>query len=128
MKMEKFKIIDKDNINKIVIEFYVSILFEDNKVSEVFKNKLGDHITSTLWQEHISKLTNFWAMMVLGDTNYKGNPMKKHFDLGLDSEMFTIWLSMFFDVIDTRYEEHLAKIFRSKANTIADGFKRMLSL
>jgi hemoglobin len=128
MTIEKFNTINKENINKVVIEFYVSILFEDNAVSEVFREKLGEDVTTTHWQEHFATLTNFWAMMILKDDQYKGNPMKKHFDLGLTKDMFVIWLRMFFDVIDLRYEEHLANKFKSKANTVAAGFMRMLNL
>jgi len=128
MNKEKFNIINKENINKMVIEFYMGILFEENEVSRIFKDKLGDDIITTQWQEHITLLTNFWAMLVLKDTNYNGKPMKKHLHLGLTKDMFHDWLDMFYETIDSLYEDHLAKIFKTKANEIADSFMKMLSL
>ena len=128
MSIEKFNTITKENIHKVVLEFYVSILFDDNVVSEVFKERLGEDVTTVHWQEHFHILTNFWAMMILKDDQYKGNPTKRHMEFGLTKEMFPIWLEMFFEVVDSRYEEHLAQIFKTKANIVAKGFMKMLNL
>jgi len=128
MNKEKFSTINKENINIMVIEFYMGILFEDNDVTDIFKEKLGEDITTNLWQEHIETLTNFWAMMTLKENLYQGSPIKAHFDLGLSKEMFITWLEMFYETIDSMYEEHLSQLFKDKANTIASNFMKILKL
>lgn len=120
--------INHDNINAMLRAFYTKILKEDNEVSKVFVKKLGNDISSPQWQEHIQILTKFWAMIALQDDEYKGNPMQAHFDLGLTKEMFGIWLSMFFELIDSLYEPKLAAIFKTRAEDIAQNFMRVLHL
>jgi len=126
--MTKFNTINKENINQMVLAFYTKILAEDNGVSKVFKNTLGDDITSDVWQEHIQTLTKFWAMIALQDDEYKGSPLAPHFELPLTKEMFGEWLMMFFELIDSLYEPKQAVVFKTRAEDIAKNFMRVLSL
>lgn len=125
---KKHNTITKENINEMVITFYTKILKEDGEVAQVFKDKLGDDLSSDIWKEHIKILTNFWAMIGLQDSEYQGNPMRAHFDLPLSREKFGSWLVMFFEVIDTLYEPELGIIFKSRAENIASNFMRNLHL
>lgn len=124
----RYNTINKENIQEMVVAFYTKILKEDNEVSKVFVTKLGDDINSPQWQEHIEILTKFWSMIALQDDEYKGSPMAPHFDLGLTREMFGMWLSMFFELIDSLYEPKLATTFKTRAEDIAKNFMRVLQL
>ena len=124
----KYRTINIENINEMVIAFYTKILKEDNAVTKVFVGKLGDDINNELWQEHIEILTNFWAMIALDDDTYKGNPLQAHFDLPLDREMFSTWLKMFFELVDSKYEDKVGIVFKSRAENIAMNFIRNLNL
>lgn len=124
----QYNTITKENINEMVIAFYTKILKEDGEVAQVFRSKLGDKISNALWQEHITILTNFWAMIALEDTQYQGNPLRAHFDLPLSREKFSSWLMMFFEIIDTLYEPQLGMIFKTRAENIASNFMRNLQL
>jgi hemoglobin len=126
--MQKYKTITKENINEMVISFYSKILKEDNDVAKVFISKLGNDLQSDTWKQHIDILTNFWAMIGLQDDQYQGNPMMAHFDLPLNKEMFSSWLIMFFEIIDTMYEENIGIVFKSRAENIASNFMRNLGL
>jgi hemoglobin len=125
---QRYNTITKENINKMVIKFYTRILNEDTIVSEVFKSKLGTDINSTSWKEHIELLTNFWAMIALQSNQYQGNPMMAHIDMGLTRDMFPIWLKMFFETIDSLYEQEQGFVFKSRAENIAMNFMRNLGL
>ena len=127
-KAQKYKTITKQNINEMVLKFYSKILKEDNEVSKVFVSKLGDDLNNDHWKEHIEILTNFWAMIALQEENYHGNPMMAHFDLPLTRDMFGSWLVMFFEVVDSLYEDHLGMVFKSRAQNIAGNFMRNLRL
>jgi len=124
----KYNTINDENINEMVKAFYTKVLEEDNSVSKVFKDKLGDDINSELWQEHIETLTKFWAMIALQDDAYKGSPLAPHFALPLKKEMFGEWLMMFFVLIDSMYEEKQATLFKTRAEDIAKNFMRVLDL
>lgn len=125
---QKYNTITKENINEMVIKFYTKILKEDGEVAQVFKGKLGDDINSEKWQEHLVTLTNFWAMIALQDKEYKGFPMRAHFDLPLSRDKFGSWLVMFFETIDALYEPQLGIIFKTRAENIAGNFMRNLQL
>jgi hemoglobin len=124
----KYNIITKENINEMVVAFYAKILKKDDDVAQVFISKLGDDLNSESWKVHIEILTNFWSMIALQDTKYNGNPMMAHFDLPLTKDMFSSWLEMFFDIIDSMYEDHLTQIFKARAENIAMNFMRNLGL
>lgn len=124
----KYSTINLENINGMVIAFYTKILKEDNAVTKVFVEQFGDDINAKEWQEHIEILTNFWAMIALDDDTYKGNPLQAHFDLPLDREMFSTWLKMFFELIDSMYENRVGIVFKSRAENIAMNFMKNLNL
>lgn len=120
--------ITRENINGMVVFFYTKILKSNNEVSTVFSDALGSDLKGDVWQVHIEKLTNFWAMQTLGAWGYEGSPLAVHFDLPIKSEMFTSWLDMFFETIDSMYEEKTGQIFKDRATIIAGNFKRNLGL
>ncbi len=124
----KYSTINIENINEMVIAFYTKILKEDNAVTKVFVEQFGDDINGEEWQEHIEILTNFWAMIALDDDTYKGNPLQAHFDLPLSREMFSVWLKMFFEVVDNMYENRVGIVFKSRAENIAMNFMKNLNL
>jgi len=126
--MVKYNTITKENINEMVLKFYSRILAEDTDVSKVFKARLGEDLTSPVWKKHTDLLTNFWSMIALQDPAYQGNPMMAHFDMGLTKEMFPIWIKLFFETIDSVYEEDQGIIFKSRAENIATNFMRNLGL
>jgi len=125
---QKYKVITRENINEMVVSFYSKILKEDNDVAKVFISKLGDDLQSDTWKEHIDILTNFWAMIGLNEEGYHGNPMMAHFNLPLNKEMFGSWLVMFFEIIDSMYEENIGVVFKSRAENIAMNFMRNLGI
>jgi len=127
-KAQKYNTITKQNINEMVLKFYTRILNENNEVSKVFVSKLGNDLNNEHWKEHIEILTNFWAMIALQEENYHGNPMMAHFDLPLTRDMFSSWLVMFFQTIDSLYEDNLGMVFKSRAQNIAGNFMRNLGL
>lgn len=120
--------IDKDNINDMVITFYTKILEQNGTVAQVFINQLGEDINNPTWQEHLEILTNFWAKMTLDDPSYDGNPLRAHIHLPLDKDMFSSWLVLFFESVDSKYEPHLAQIFKLRAQDIAMNFMRKLEI
>ena len=125
----KYNTINKENINEMVISFYSKILSTpENPVSKVFISRLGDDLSSPIWKKHTDLLTDFWSMIALEETNYQGNPMMAHFNMGLTADMFPIWIEMFYETIDSFYIEPTGEVFKQRASNIASNFMRNLGL
>lgn len=127
MKTEEQEI-TKENIRTMVDLFYAKVL-KDKTLSPFFVEKLGSDLKSEEWQTHLVTLTDFWASLTLGDTSYRGQPVKPHMHMeGLQASTFTAWLTLFFETVDSLYSEELAAVFKSRSQMIATNFMRMLGL
>jgi len=120
--------ITKENLRKMVVLFYTKIL-KDDVVGPFFIERLGDDLTSEKWGAHLDLLTNFWAGMMLGTYDYRGNPFAPHATMqGLEKETFSRWLELFFDTVETIYDERSAIKLKERSTTIAGNFMRNLGL
>ena len=120
--------ITKENIRTMVDVFYAKVL-KDEALAPFFIEKLGSDLKSEEWQTHLATLTNFWASLTLGETSYKGQPVKPHMHMqGLEASTFAAWLKLFFETVDGLYVEELAAIFKTRSQMIATNFMRMLGL
>ena len=120
--------ITKENIRIMVDRFYSKIL-KDELLADFFIQKLGDEMISDEWQTHLGLLTDFWASIILGDTAYKGQPVKPHMHMeGLKRETFERWLELFFQTVDRLYVKEAADTFKTRSQTIADNFMRLLGI
>ena len=120
--------INKKNIRIMVDRFYSAIL-KDDLLADFFIDKLGDEMISDEWQNHLDKLTDFWASIILGDSAYNGQPLTPHIHMnGLKRETFESWLKLFFKTVDKFYNEESANIFKTRSKMIATNFMRQLNL
>lgn len=120
--------INRDNIRIMVDRFYSKVL-KDDLLADFFIEKLGDEMISDEWQEHLDKLTDFWASITLGDTAYSGQPVKPHMHMeDLQRETFERWLELFFETVDRLYSKEAADIFKTRSEMIATNFMRLLGI
>ena len=120
--------VNKENLKIMVVRFYSKIL-NDDIVGPFFIQKLGDDLKSEEWVTHIELLTNFWASIAIGDTEYRGNPFAPHMHLnGLSRAAFTQWLVVFFQTVDSAYEPQIASFFKQRSEIMAGNFMRNLGL
>jgi len=125
---ERAKSIDDENIEKLVRTFYPEVI-EDEMIGPFFIEKLGNDINSDIWEEHLVLLTQFWRFVTLYDDEYKGNPLRPHFDIaGLSKEAFERWLVLFYETVDCVYDENSGALFKQKSTEIAENFMRRLEL
>jgi len=128
MKKELENTINTETIEKMVRTFYPMIL-KDDLVGPFFIDRLGDDITSNVWEEHLILLSNFWASVALGDTNYTGHPMAPHFEMkGISRKAFEQWLNLFGEAIDKVYTPERGEYFKTRSADIAENFMRNLRL
>lgn len=124
----KYDTITKKNIRRMIDQFYSQVL-KDELLSSFFIQKLGDEMISDKWLAHLKLLTDFWASVILEDTNYKGQPIKPHIQMkDLKRESFERWVKVFFESVDKYYTKESADIFKAHAKEISDNFMKLLKI
>lgn len=109
----------EEQIKELVDCFY-SRVRQDELLGPVFARAIGDH-----WEEHLTKMSDFWSTVVLASRRYKGNPMQVHINLPrLNQVHFDRWLALWrvttFELLDQMH----AQVFIKKAEFMAE---RLLS-
>ncbi|MFT5660018.1 MAG: hemoglobin [Sulfurimonas sp.] len=120
--------ITRKNIRSMMDRFYSQVL-KDEIVADFFIDKLGDEMISDEWQGHLDLLSDFWASTILSETSYKGQPVKPHIHMeGLQRVTFERWLELFFETVDKYYTKESADIFKTRSQSIANNFMRVLGI
>jgi len=126
--MEQVNVVNRENIERMVLSFYTKIL-NDDTVGPFFIAKLGKEIESESWRVHIDILVNFWSSMILQDASYFGNPLRPHFSMGeLSHSTFKQWLKLFFETVDEVFIPKLGAEFKERSEIIAGNFMRNLGI
>lgn len=80
-------------IRAVVDDFYGRVR-QDPMLGPVFEAHIQD------WQPHLAKMYGFWATVLLGDRQYKGNPFERHQALPeLSAAHFERWLNLFAETL-----------------------------
>lgn len=64
----------------------------------------------------------FWERLLLGSTDYNGNPFSKHLNLSLDSEHFVKWLELFNQTLEENFNGPKTEEAKRLAGNIAGSF------
>ena len=111
----------KDIQNRKDIEFLVDTFYTQLLVDDLIGVFFTDVIKLN-WEIHIPIMYDFWEMILLGGTTYKGNPMLKHIQLNnkkaLDATHFDRWLSIWEKTIQENYQGERADMAIQRANNI----------
>jgi hemoglobin len=106
------------NIRELVYAFYDRVR-ADATLGPLFEQKLAGR-----WDEHLPKMCMFWASLVLGAKQYRGNVQQAHQPLsGLEPHHFSHWLYLFLDTVESRYEPAAAVRFMEPALRIAQSLQ-----
>lgn len=116
MSENKRQIESRKDIIQIVDSFYEKVR-KDELIGPVF-----NEIAQVNWDEHLPKLYNFWADLILGTDSYNGRPFPPHLKLNLKPEHFERWLKLFNETIDENYQGLKAEEMRNRALRIAYNF------
>lgn len=120
--------VTKENLDRLVMTFYAKVL-KDETLSPIFISVLGDDMKSDIWKPHLKTIKAFWALVALGDDEYKGSPLSPHLHIkGLTADAFSQWLVLFFQTVDNLYVPPIAASFKQRATIIAGNFMRALKI
>lgn len=90
---------------------------QDALIGPIFNDVARVH-----WEEHLPKIQNFWADLLLGENSYRGRPFPPHLRLGLKVEHFERWLELFFFTVDENFEGQKADEVKMRALNIGRNF------
>lgn len=123
--MQKYDVICKEGIDRLMDIFYAKIRVDKNGVGEIFNNAVG--VSDEEWNRHKRKIANFWQGMLLGEGDYSGAPLKAHLDLpSFPREYFKIWLDLFDESLKQVFSDAIASEILQRAQMIAQRFQFML--
>ncbi|WP_413568219.1 group III truncated hemoglobin [Bdellovibrio sp. HCB117] len=112
----------REDIKLLVDEFYSKVR-QDPYIGPIFTD-----VAKVDWEEHLPKLYNFWADLLLGEDTYRGRPFPPHMKLNLQQGHFEQWLRLFTQTVDENFVGMKASEAKSRALRIARNFMINLSL
>jgi hemoglobin len=107
--------ITEEMIGELVTRFYGRVR-EDDLLGPIFAVVQN-------WDEHLTKLRDFWSSIVLMSGRYHGSPMRAHMPLGLVGDHFDRWLDLFEQTAREVCPPAAASLFIDRARRIADSFE-----
>lgn len=116
----KTDIATRDDIGKIVREFYVKVR-NDELLGPIFNEIITD------WEAHLEHLTDFWQMNVFGGKAYTGNPIAVHQEVDervgntIEAFHFGTWLELWFITIGDLFEGENADLMKRRARKMQTG-------
>ena len=112
----------RDDIKLLVDTFYAKVR-KDSLIGPIFAD-----VAKVNWDEHLPKLYNFWADLLLGEDTYRGRPFPPHMKLNLIPSHFEQWLRLFVATVDENFVGLKAEEAKSRALRIARNFMINLNL
>jgi hemoglobin len=75
------------------------------------------------WAAHLPRMYDFWENILFHTGGFEGNPMQKHREVhnlhSLEARHFELWIQLFDQTIDSRFEGPNAQNLKQKAAGIA---------
>jgi hemoglobin len=108
--------IDDAFIKKLVEHFYGAIQ-QDAVLGPIFENKITD------WPNHLARMKDFWASIMLESGRYRGTPMQKHIAIGgLDAAHFERWSALWCQALaEVAPNAQVSDRFRDAATRIGES-------
>jgi hemoglobin len=93
---------------------------------------LGDPVTAPKFthinlDEHMPRIIDFWAFVLLEKEGYKTNVFEKHTHLHLEKVHFERWLLHFIETTDAMFEGPNAETAKKRAKLLATTFLHKIS-
>ena len=115
--MTKREITNRADVELMVNTFYAKVR-EHDQLGTIFNKVIED------WEEHLSKLADFWETNLFFTRKYKGNPLRAHlqvdevFSHSITQAHFGNWLELWFSTIDELFEGKKAGIAKERARNM----------
>jgi hemoglobin len=101
----------------LIQKFYDKLLIDD---------RIGHFFTDLDLKDHIPKVADFWAFILIDRPGYSNNMMTAHARLDLKEKDFERWLSLFHETINEYFEGEKANLAIERSKLIAWTMKTKL--
>ncbi|QCI67510.1 group III truncated hemoglobin [Phreatobacter stygius] len=112
--MASIETVDTAAIRHLIERFYGKVR-QDPELGPIFDAAVDD------WDAHVGILQAFWTRVMLGQGQYKGDPLSVHRQLPLKPELFAIWLGLWRATTAELFDQEIAAQFDARAERIADS-------
>jgi hemoglobin len=107
---------------RLLVDSFYGKARQDELLAPIFEHAISD------WEHHLPTMYQFWERLLLGSTEYNGNPFSKHLNLSLDSEHFVKWLEIFNQTLDENFSGTKTEETKRLANNIAGSFQLRMGI
>lgn len=105
-------------IEAVVHDFYAQIRV-DPALGPIFNRVIGQG-----WDEHLTKMCDFWSSVLLMSGRFKGAPMAVHIGIiGIRPTHFARWLHLFRQTVERICPPAAAALFVAKSEAIAESLQ-----
>ncbi|MEQ1745354.1 MAG: group III truncated hemoglobin [Saprospiraceae bacterium] len=102
-------------------------VFYDKVQADALLGPIFNEAAQVDWPKHLPVMYNFWEFLLLGGTQYQGNPIQKHVELHalhpLRAEHFDRWLLLFRAAVDELFAGPVADDAKFRAFAISETWK-----
>ncbi len=103
--------VDDRLIEKLIRAFYDRAR-NDPLIGPIFNSRIQD------WEPHLARICDFWSAVMLKTGRYRGQPMRLHLPLPIDSTHFDRWIELFVRTAQELCPASIAEQFAERARTI----------
>ena len=107
---------------RLLVDSFYDKARQDELLAPVFDHAISD------WEHHLPTMYQFWERLLLGSTDYNGNPFSKHLNLSLDAEHFVKWLELFNQILDQNFCGPKTEETKRLARNIAGSFQLRMGI
>ncbi|MBX2828246.1 MAG: group III truncated hemoglobin [Flavobacteriaceae bacterium] len=108
---------NRDDIYRLVRTFYGKVQ-QDELLGPVFNKVIVD------WEEHYTRLTDFWQTNLFFEKKYHGDPMQRHIEADqanndvINEMHFGVWLNLWYQTLDELFEGEVTQIAKNRARNM----------
>jgi hemoglobin len=107
---------------RLLVDSFYGKARQDKLLAPIFDQAISN------WEHHLPTMYQFWERLLLGSTDYNGNPFSKHLNLSLESEHFTRWLELFNRTLDENFCGPKTQEAKRLANNISGSFQLRMGI
>lgn len=113
--------LSRADIERLVDAFYDRVQ-RDPVLGPIFNPAIDD------WPAHKATLVGFWASIMLGTREYRGNPLAVHLGHPIVDAHFGHWLALWRDTAHQVLNAEQAEVFYERAQRIGQSLRYGLGL
>lgn len=106
-----------EDVYQLVSVFYDKVLKDE---------LLAPHFAGLEISHHLTRIADFWALVLIDKEGYRENVFNKHAHLDIGQEHFDRWIALFTQTVDEHFVGEKAELAKQRAKLLAHTFVNKL--